>query len=191
MSIMNEELHNSQSDWNSHSLESMIAQIVVTHHAFCRQAVKSISLLLREALGADKGAHPELTRIQILFLKMSKDLSMHLLKEEETLFPYIEQVENAVTQDVAITWPPFGTVANPIRMMVQEHDQTEGELLEIRKLSNDFVPPLNASESMIKLYKALATFDLDMQRHIEIENAALFPRAVAMEEQACARKRDA
>ena len=187
---MNEELLESPRDWKDSSLRGIIEHIVTTHHSFCRQEVAAIIMLLKRALDAHRSSHPELTRIQILFLKMSKDLSMHLLKEEETLFPYIERVENLVTNGAAISWPPFGTVENPIRMMVLEHDQTENELREIRKLSCDFTPPADASEHLVSLYKALASFDQDMQRHIDIENHELFPRAVAMEEQACARKRD-
>lgn len=186
---MNEESRSLANEWADRSLASVIKHIVTTHHSFCRQEVTSISLLLKEALGAHRSDHPELIQIQMLFFKMSKDLSMHLLKEEETLFPYIEKVENAAAQKAAITWPPFGTVENPIRMMVLEHDQAEEELREIRKLSNDFAPPVDATKQLVALYKALASFDQDMKRHIDIENNELFPRAVAVEEQACARKR--
>lgn len=186
---MSKDTHDSPVEETDRSLAGVIQHIVTTHHAFCRQEVTVISSLLKEALGAQRREHPELTRIQILFLKMSKDLSMHLLKEEETLFPYIERVENAITQGVTISWPPFGTVENPIRMMVLEHDQTEDELREIRRLSNDFAPPAGATEQLVALYKALASFDSDMQQHIDIENKELFPRAVALEELACARKR--
>lgn len=186
---MNEEPLDPPRNWKDSSLRCVIEHIVTAHHSFCRQEVATIITLLKRALDVHKSSHPELTRIQILFLKMSKDLSMHLLKEEETLFPYIERVETLVARGTAISWPPFGTVENPIRMMVLEHDQTEDELREIRKLSGGFTPPGDATEHLVSLYKALASFDQDMQRHIDIENCELFPRAVAMEEQACARKR--
>lgn len=186
---MKEELHSSFREWKNRSLANVIEHIVTMHHEFCRREVTSISVLLKEALAVHKMNHPELKQIQMLFFKMSKDLSMHLIKEEETLFPYIERVENAVAQDVAISWPSYGTVENPIRMMFWEHDQTADELNRIRSLSNGFAPPADASEPLVALYKALAAFDRNMQEHIEIENRELFPRAVAMEEQACARKR--
>lgn len=185
---MNEELAERPHRWHDRSLGRVIEHIVTTHHAFCRREVASISSLLKEALGKRGREHPELTQIQILFLKMSKDLQMHLLKEEETLFPYIQRVEDAVAHDTPASWPPFGSVENPIRMMVMEHDQTDEELREIRRLSSDFTPPPGASEQMVLLYKALAAFDHDMQQHIDIENSELFPRAVDLEEQACRRK---
>ena len=75
--------------------------------------------------------------MEALFSTIAKDLLMHLIKEEQTLFPYIARVEEAVQQKLAVSWPPFGTVENPIRMMVLEHDQTGEELKEIGRLSND------------------------------------------------------
>lgn len=185
---MSEEPSNLLDDWANRSLANLIEHIVRNHHSFCRTEGISISSLMKEALRSDQRNHPELTRIQMLFFKMSKDLSMHLLKEEETLFPYIIQVENARDRSTTISWPPFGTVENPIRMMILEHDQTSEELHEIRKLSNGYTPPANASQHLVNLYSAMAVFDKDMVLHINLENLVLFPRAVAMEEQVCTRK---
>lgn len=184
---MNEEAHGPLTEWTNRPLASVIEHIIATHHAFCRQEASSIPLTFKKALDAHKKEHPELIRMQLLFFKMSKDLAMHLLKEEETLFPYIERVEDATSKGSAISWPPFGTVGNPIRMMVMEHDQTEEELKEIRELSHGYAPPADASEPLVALYQALASFDRDMQRHIDIENDVLFPRAVALEDKACAK----
>jgi regulator of cell morphogenesis and NO signaling len=110
---------------------------------------------------------------------------MHLLKEEQTLFPYITRVEEAVGRNNPVSWPPFGTVENPIRMMVLEHDQTDEEIKEIRKLSKEYTPPTDACDRYAALYDGLAAFDRDMHRHIDFENDLLFLRAVAMEEDAC------
>ncbi len=183
---MNELLPNSPGERPERSLKSVMKHIVKTHHSFCRQEITSISLLMKNALSVHRKDHPELTKIQMLFLEMSKDLTMHMLKEEETLFPYIEQVENTIMQGGTVRWPPFGSVESPVRMMILEHVKTSNELSQIRELSSDFTSPADASEHVIALYNALAAFDQDMQRHIEVENNELFPRAVVMEGEACA-----
>ena len=172
-------------NWNDRSLASLIEHIVETHHVFCRREVVRLAALFKEVIDKHGKDHPELKRIQALFFKMSRDLSMHLLKEEQTLFPYITRVEEAVGRNNPVSWPQFGTVENPIRMMVLEHDQTDEEIKEIRKLSKEYTPPADASDRYAALYEGLAAFDRDMQRHIDFENNLLFPRAVAMEEQAC------
>ena len=175
--------------WNEKSLGSLAEHIVETHHVFCRQEVVRIAALFKEVIDKHGKDHPELKRLQTLFFKMSRDLSMHLLKEEQTLFPYIARVEDAVARKASVSWPPFGTVENPIRMMVLEHDQTDEEIKEIRKLSKEYTPPTDACDRYATLYDGLAAFDRDMQRHIDFENHLLFPRAVAMEEEACMRRK--
>jgi regulator of cell morphogenesis and NO signaling len=172
-------------------LVRLMDHVVQTHHVFCRQEVTRLSALLKEALDKHGKNHPELRRIQVLFSKMSKDLLMHLLKEEQTLFPYIARVEEAVAQNSPVSWPPFGTVENPIRMMVLEHDQTDDELKEISKLSNGYIPPADVGVGYTTLYDGLRAFEKDMQEHIHFENDLLFPRAIAMEEEACARRKQA
>ena len=172
-------------NWNERSLASLIEHIVETHHVFCRREVVRLAPLFKEVIDMHGKDHPELKLLQTLFFKMSRDLSMHLLKEEQTLFPYITRVEEAVDRNNPVSWPPFGTVENPIRMMVLEHDQTDEEIKEIRKLSKEYTPPADACDRYTALYEGLAAFDRDMQRHIDFENNLLFSRAVAMEERAC------
>lgn len=170
------------------SLATLIEDIVKTHHAYCRQQVPRLELLFQEVIGKHGKEHPELKRIHDLFLQMSRDLSMHLLKEEQTLFPYITKVEAEVVRGDLVSWPPFGTVENPIRIMVLEHGKATGEIEEIRKISGNYVPPADVGGSYAALYAGLDAFDRDMQQHIEREDNLLFPRAVAMEQEACARQ---
>jgi regulator of cell morphogenesis and NO signaling len=145
-----------------------------------------IASLFREAISSG-AAQPELKRMEALFAAMAKDLTMHLIKEEQTLFPYIARVEDALSQNAPVSWPPFGSVANPIRMMILEHEQTGTELSEIRRLSNGYTAP-PGEESLAALYNGLRAFDLEMASHIQAEDGLLFPRAIAMEEQACAQR---
>jgi regulator of cell morphogenesis and NO signaling len=175
--------------WNDRPLNELMNHIVTAHHAFCRQEAARLSSLFKEAIGKHTTDYPELKRIEALFAAMAKELEMHLVKEEQTLFPYIARVEEAIQQNTPVSWPPFGTVENPIRMMVLEHDQTGQELSQIRHLSNGYTLPPGAPESLAALYNSLRAFDLDMNEHIHAEDHLLFPRAIAMEEQACAQRK--
>ncbi len=183
---MNEDRHYLD-NWNDKPLSELMGHIVERHHAFCRQEVKRVSSLFKEAIAGHGKDHPELKKMEALFAKMARDLQMHLVKEEQTLFPYIARMEEAVQQNAPISWPAFGTVENPIRMMVMEHDQTSDELYQIRRLSNNYTPPSNAPDPLPALYDGLRAFDLNMTEHTHAEDHLLFPRAIAMEERACTR----
>jgi regulator of cell morphogenesis and NO signaling len=186
---MNADAANLAESWSNKSLTALMEHIVESHHGFCRQEVARLSSLFKEVIARHGKEHPELKRMEALFGAMAKDLLMHLVKEEQTLFPYIARVEGAVREKAAVSWPPFGTVENPIRMMVMEHDQTDGELRQIRELSAGYRPPPDTSSSYTALYAALEAFGRDMQEHIHFEDDLLFPRAIAMEEAACASRK--
>ncbi|HEY7389442.1 MAG TPA: hemerythrin domain-containing protein [Bryobacteraceae bacterium] len=173
--------------WNGKPLIELMNHIVEMHHSFCRREAARLSSLFKQTIAAHSKNYAELKKMEALFARMAKDLEMHLLKEERTLFPYIARVEAAIQQNDAVTWPPFGTVENPIRMMVLEHDQTGEELSHIRRLTNNYILSSDAPEPVAALYDGLRSFEQDMNRHIHAEDHLLFPRAVAMEEQACTR----
>jgi|SRR5579864_1808584 len=170
--------------WNEESLASLADHIVATHHSFCRQEVSRLSALLKKVIEKHGDNHPELRRIGTLFAGLSNELLMHLIKEEQMLFPYIARLEEAVTHNTSFPRPPFGTVQNPVRMMVLEHDQAGEQLKEIHRLSNGYEPPPDACDSFKALYQGLRSFEEDMHQHVHLENNLLFPRAVAIEDSA-------
>lgn len=174
--------------WNDKSLRELMEHIVAKHHTFCRQEMTRIGHLFKEAVSSLR-AQPQLKPMEALFAAMAKDLAMHLVKEEQTLFPYIASIEDAVGRNASVSWPPFGSVGNPIRMMILEHGQTGTELAEIRRLSNGYTVPPGATELLATLYDGLQIFELNMTDHIHAEDDLLFPRAIALEELACARSK--
>ncbi|MGH9448319.1 MAG: iron-sulfur cluster repair di-iron protein, partial [Terriglobia bacterium] len=165
--------------WSGQPLASLMNHIVEKHHTFCRQEVARLEPLFDKVIEKHGPAHPELRRIKALFSGLSKELLMHLVKEEQTLFPYISRMEEAARRGVTFPRPPFGTVQNPVRMMVLEHDNAGAALHEIRGLSVNYQPPPDACNSYRALYEALQSFESDMHEHVHLENNVLFPRAVA------------
>jgi len=110
-------------------------------------------------------------------------LDMHMIKEENALFPYIKQLEAQKTSNAPLMTPPFGTIKNPIYMMKAEHDEA-GEVLEtLKSLTNNYTPPNDACNTYRAAYDGLKAFDADLRRHIHLENNILFPKAVTLEEE--------
>src|SRR5262249_15005151 len=137
-------------------------------------------LRLAEKVYAKHGPnYPELEKIRNIFQSLGEELMLHMMKEENILFPYIERMEDAVVQGDPILPPPFGTVANPIRMI--EYENAGIALKALRAATNDYTPPPDACVSFQALYTALANFEKDLHQHIHLENNVLHPRAVEME----------
>lgn len=170
--------------WQAESLTALATHIVDRHHSFTKQELERLETLL-DKVGARHGAnHPELSEAQRLFCQLKHDLIPHMLKEEQVLFPYIAQMEKAVSEQRDIPPPFFGTVGNPVRMMTVEHDNASELLRELRRVTNGYLAPAEACASFQALYQALAALEADLHEHIHLENNILFPRAVEMEDQA-------
>ncbi|MCM3902296.1 MAG: hemerythrin domain-containing protein [Pyrinomonadaceae bacterium] len=140
-----------------------------------------LEALTDKVIGAHGENHPELRQIGEVFQRLCADLKPHMSKEEQILFPYIIETENSALQNRPAPFAPFGTVSNPVRMMMMEHD-TVGDLLrELRTLSSNYTVPPDGCISYQTLYQAFETFEQDLHEHIHLENHILFPRAIEME----------
>jgi regulator of cell morphogenesis and NO signaling len=168
-------------DWQAESLASLITHIHDKHHVFTREELDRIEPLLAKVCSVYSEKRPELLQIQALFEELKRELLLHMKKEENILFPYITQMETAISADLAAPVAMFGTVRNPVRMMMNEHDGAGDVLRRIRQLSNDFNPPADACVSYQSLYRAMEELEQDLHQHIHLENNILFPRAIEME----------
>jgi regulator of cell morphogenesis and NO signaling len=166
-------------------LDQLVQFIFETHHAFTRAAIARIVPLAAKVLTKHGEAHPELVTVEQAFTALAADLLPHLVREERVLFPYIRTLARGAAgrSAVPVTRPPFGSVQNPVRMMMYEHDAAGDLLDELRKATGDFVAPEGACGSYRALYAALAELRSDLMRHISLENNVLFPRAIALEDQ--------
>ena len=170
-----------ETNWSTAALRELTRYIVTKHHGFVRGTVPRVRELLAKVKAKHGRNHPELADIEKKFLDLGQELSMHMQKEEQVLFPYIERLEGDVLAKRSPEQPFFGTARNPIRMMMQEHDSA-GELLqEMRKLSSGYQVPKEACESYRELYRSLEEFESDLHAHVHLENNILFPRTVALE----------
>lgn len=163
------------------SLSELIEHILNTHHVFTKSEMDRLQSLADKVLAAHGGNHPELVHLDELFSRLCADLRPHMLKEEQILFPYIVAMTRAADQHQPGPSSFFGTVNNPIRMMMREHD-TAGEILRaLRALTSDYKVPPDACISYQTLYEALENFEKDLHQHIHLENNLLFPKALDLE----------
>ena len=168
-------------DWQAVPLAGLIEHIINTHHKFTREELARLEPLLEKVCKVHGQNHPELLEIRRVFAGLSQELTLHMMKEERILFPYIVQLEQATERRQAPPVSPFGTVQNPIHMMMTEHDSAGEALRQFRSLSSDYAPPADACVSYQALYRALAELEQDLHQHIHLENNILFPRAIGME----------
>jgi regulator of cell morphogenesis and NO signaling len=166
-------------NWQIEPLLLLTSHIVHQHHEYARHEMPRLAqqaLSLSRSLGQQ---YPELARIEVLLRAMIREFSMHMLAEEQTIFPYIAQLEAADNDQPLQT--PAGGEESPLRNLMAEHDSAVEMLRELRHLTADFTPPADANAALERFYCALDAFESDMHEHIHLEDNVLFPRALELE----------
>ena len=172
---------NGSLDFAKTTLGELIGHILDKHHVYTKEEMARLEPLIEKVISAHGENHPELRSLGGLFQQLCADLRPHMFKEEQILFPYILEMETSALQNRPAPFAPFGTVNNPIRMMMMEHE-TVGDLLrELRALSSSYTVPPDGCISYQTLYQALEAFEKDLHQHIHLENNILFPRAIELE----------
>lgn len=168
-------------NWVAMPLSELTRHIREKHHQYVREAIHRTQPLLDKVISKHGSNHAELGEIGKLFTEVSREMIMHMQKEEQILFPYVDAMERAVTKHEPVEPPFFQTVRNPIHTMMKEHDAAGEFVNEIRRLTSDYTAPAGACASFKALYEALREFESDLHQHVHLENNVLFPRAVEME----------
>lgn len=168
-------------NWMAAALSDLTRHIREKHHRYVREAIP-LTRALADKVTAKHGAnHTELVEIGKLFAEVGREMIMHMQKEEQILFPYIDALERAVNAHGSIEPPFFQTVKNPIYAMMQEHDAAGDLVRQIRVLTSGYTTPADACTSFKRLYETLREFEADLHQHVHLENNVLFPRAVELE----------
>jgi regulator of cell morphogenesis and NO signaling len=171
-------------EWSSESLDAIATHICDTYHRYTREELATLQPIAEKVLGVHGARHDELAGVLATVLDLANDMLPHMLKEEQVLFPYVQHLEAASDHGLPAPTPFFGTVKNPVRMMMLEHDRVGELLARLRSLTSDYTVPHDACFSYRELYRRLAEFEQRTHEHVHIENNVYFPRAVALEEHA-------
>jgi regulator of cell morphogenesis and NO signaling len=172
------ECEQSADNWLNTSLSELCDHIEQTHHAYLKDELPRLTEMVAKVVKAHGESHPELATAQEVFASLRAELEPHMFKEEQVLFPAIRQLEQSADDPEF----PFGTVANPIRMMEQEHDDAGYALSRLQTLTRDFQVPKDACNTYRAMLARLRHLEGDMHRHVHKENSILFPRAIALEQ---------
>lgn len=168
-------------DFKTWPLDLLTDYIEKKHHRYVETQIGVIRPYLNKICSVHGERHPELFRIQEEFNTSTGELVKHMKKEELILFPYIRKMVTTNPSEKALETPHFGTVQNPIEMMMSEHT-VEGERFRvISELSNDYTPPEDACNTYRVTFALIQEFEQDLHLHIHLENNILFPKAIELE----------
>lgn len=163
-------------DWRKKTLTELADHIQATHHKYLCAEMPRLSGLMEKVVKAHSENHPELVETAEVFGFLVAELTQHMGKEEEILFPIIRQMEAA-----GQTASHCGSVGNPINVMEQEHANAGQALATLQKLTNHYQAPEDGCSTYQALLAGMAEMEVDLHQHIHKESSILFPRAIELE----------
>lgn len=170
-------------DFKSWPLDLLTDYVEKKHHRYVEEKIIEIKPYLDKICKVHGGKHPELLEINKNFKDTSDELTKHMKKEELILFPYIRALVKAKQKGINVNGPTFGTVKNPIEIMMQEHVLEGNRFEKIAALSNNYTPPGDGCSTYRVTYALLKEFEDDLHLHIHLENNILFPKAIELEKE--------
>lgn len=168
-------------DFKSWPIDLLADYIEKKHHRYIEETVPTLKQFLDKLCKVHGNNHPELFEINKEFIASSEELASHMKKEELILFPFVRQMVKYGNNKVQLSKPGFGTVQNPINMMMEEHDKEGERFRKIAELSNNYTPPEDGCTTYRVAFSMLKEFESDLHLHIHLENNILFPGAIEME----------
>jgi regulator of cell morphogenesis and NO signaling len=168
--IENEKIKNATKDFREMSPTELIKYIENKHHAYVKKALPELSELTTKIMRVHGINHDVLFRVHKLFSAMKADLEQHLYKEEELLFPLIEEYDLNPSGDHLVK------IRKVIKELEDEHEAAGNILKELRKITEEYKVPEDGCSTYSMTFNKLEEFEADLFQHIHLENNILFKK---------------
>lgn len=155
--------------WMETDSKTLVDIVVEKYHRPLEEELTMLSPYVTKVAKVHGDSHPELIRMYELFYELKKELLEHTAKEEATVFPSLlklDEVEGAERQ----------AILDEVLELEKEHDHAGAILKELRDITSDFVPPIDACGTYRLVYKRLEMLEAETFMHVHLENNILFPR---------------
>ncbi len=156
-------------DWSKAPLGDLTRYVTGTYHPAETAAMERISSCLA-AEQQERTTDLLLGDLRSAFAEVANNLMIHVWREENEVFPFVEDLERAHGE----TAPPPTAGAFP-----DPHDPILEGLRRLREMTRDYSCPA-APPSMPPILAELRAFDDMLHRHIHLESHVLYPRASAL-----------
>ena len=153
--------------WDEAPLKDLIEFILFNFHRPLDEELPRLETMAGKVLNVHREkAEAMLSDLLSTLQGLKAELEQHMAKEEQILFPMIQQGQGAMA-------------GGPISVMEQEHETAGSALARLRTLTNDYELPEGACNTWRALWHGLAALEESLHEHIHLENNILFPRALS------------
>jgi regulator of cell morphogenesis and NO signaling len=155
--------------WTQTASAELVKHIQEQYHRTLEEELSLMSPYVTKVARVHGANHPELLKMYDLFYELKKELLEHTAKEDATVFPGLLSLDNPETENRK-------EILAEIQELEKEHDHAGAILKELRDVTGDFIPPMDACGTYRLVYKRLEMLEEHTFMHVHLENNILFPR---------------
>ncbi|MBV9264945.1 MAG: DUF542 domain-containing protein, partial [Acidobacteriaceae bacterium] len=104
--------------WLTCPLNDLSDHVIATHHEYSRRQLPVLSTLAAKVNMRHGAGRPELAKLQELIEALGQELTAHMLKEEEFLFPAFRRIQAAADNGYGLHPSSAEGLLHPIRHMM-------------------------------------------------------------------------
>lgn len=162
---------NNYQDWK---LDFLCDYIINNHHTYVKKTLPELYEYTNKIADVHGDDHPELIELSNLFSQLKDELTQHLAKEEEVLFPAIKDAISTNSEESKLI------IVSEIDRMNSEHEFAGTTMATINHITNGYELPEGACQTYSVCFQMLAQFESDLHMHVHLENNILFKKALAL-----------
>lgn len=156
--------------------------IVYVHHSYLKRALPQLRQLMASFVPGHLKKYPHLAEVQQTLQDLADELEEHLKEEEESIFPYVKQINSTYSQKEKYGSLFVRTMRKPLGQTVEkDHSRIASLLKQLRQQTKGYTFGPDACANYRVIYNKLKEFDADLVQHKHLENNILFPKALEME----------
>lgn len=155
--------------WTDSESTVIIEHIKNHYHRTLEVELANLSPYVTKVAKVHGAHHPELIKVYDLFYELKRELLEHTAKEEATVFPMLLKLDEPNVENRE-------EIINHLIELEKEHDHAGSILKNLRDITSDFTPPLDACGTYRLVYSRLEGLEEHTFMHVHLENNILFPR---------------
>lgn len=169
--IAREEAQRQEMKPSSLEPDALIAHIQRKYHEALREELPALTPYVTKLARVHGGHRPYLLRVQEIFSLLKKELLAHTEDEDRNVFPLLTRYFAEPSAERAEALKPH------LSELETEHEAAGNLLKELREITSDFVPPMDACGTHRLVLNRLEALEKDTFEHIHLENNVLFDQA--------------
>jgi len=149
--------------------------IMEIFHKPLPKMLEELGRLINKAAAHHGPNKPYTVELKKHFDILSEDLTSHLWKEENILFPMIKDLYNAKVAKKPRPYFHCGSINNPVGQMEYEHEAVGGILRNMETLMAQENIPETGCTTLKTMKKLFDNLKIEIHKHIHMENYILHP----------------